>query len=146
MVAAEEEDIDRGGLHPCDQRGVFVLAGRDGLVESDRHPALLQPPPGAIGDARSPGGPVVQDRDPVVRPMLGEVVGDLRPLLVVPAAHPEHVRAALVGQPALAEPGAICRIPASSYTLAAGIEACEHQCPPTNTTPSLASLRASATA
>ena len=52
----------------------------------------------AVGDARAPGRAVIQDRDPLARPMLGQVVGDHHPLPVVPAVHAEHVRAAFLGQ------------------------------------------------
>ena len=116
MVAADEHDVDAGGLHPArparsTRLGPGDMASSTAIVDA----ALVQPSPRAVGDALAPGRAVVEDRDPLAGPMLGEVIGDHRPLPVVAAAHAEHVRADPRSVSlALAEPGAISRIPASS--------------------------------
>jgi hypothetical protein len=97
-VAAEEEDIYARGLHLRNQRGIVRLARGESLIQSHLNAALAQASSDGIGNACPPDGTVIQNRNLFVRPMLGEVFADHRPLLVVPTPQPKDVRAAFVGQ------------------------------------------------
>ena len=75
LVAAVEQHVDAGRLEFCERVQVVGPARRDLVVERLRDAAPVQLRLGHLGQALAIGLTVVQDGDPAVRPMLGQVRG-----------------------------------------------------------------------
>jgi hypothetical protein len=97
-VPAVVEDVDPGRPQPSDHLGVVRLAGHDRVKDDLRHAALVQPRLGQSGQAHAVGQAVVQDRDVLAGPSLGQVVAGDRALHVVAADHAEDVRVTRFGE------------------------------------------------
>ena len=85
-------------LHPVDQIPIVDRPLFDLLVQPFRHAARIQLLLGLIGQAFDVGGAVMENRDLLVAPMIGQVIAGHDALNVVATDHAEDV-----GQPALGE-------------------------------------------
>ena len=97
LVAAVEQHVDAGRLEFCDRVQVVGPARRDLVVERLRDAAPVQLRLGHLGQALAKGLTVVQDGDPAVRPMLGQVRGGHLGLQSVAAHHAKGLCEPLIG-------------------------------------------------
>ncbi|MCE3248445.1 MAG: hypothetical protein K0R41_2270 [Geminicoccaceae bacterium] len=104
-IAAEIERIDPLGLELVDESRVVRLTGVDRFELDSGHTVLAEAPQRLLGNALAVRLTVVDDRDVLVTPALGQVVTHQGGLDRVAAAHPEHVGESLLGQHRVARVG-----------------------------------------
>ena len=98
MVPTDEGHGDVGRLEVVDLGTVVGHAGHVGSVDRFRQATPIQVLLHLLGDSMAVRGAVMEDRDLLIRPVIGKVVADHSTIRIVSVEDAEDVRAAQLGQ------------------------------------------------